>query len=162
MRSVVSLPPVQIGLINESVISPNTADCPKNINIITQRSNNINFIPVPSLKLVYRFTTTITVPRNNLRTKSRPRAHARNVVTTITNFKDKFSPLSTLFISNSRLLLSKTDELASTVIIYSVEVAVITETWLSADGPRTATDLPGYSLVRHDIASALMLRISYS
>ena len=96
-------------------------------------------------------TTTITVPRNNLRTKSRPIAHARNVVTTFTNFKDKFSPLSTLFISNSRLLRSKTDELASTVAIYSVEVAVITETWLSVDGPRTATDLPGYSLIRHDI-----------
>jgi hypothetical protein len=55
-----------------------------------------------------------------------------------------------LFNSNSRSLQSKTDELASTVAIYSVDVAVITETWFSADVPSTAIDLPGYSLIRQD------------
>jgi hypothetical protein len=33
-----------------------------------------------------------------------------------------------------------------------VEVAVITETWLSADVPSTAIALPGYSLIGHDIS----------
>ena len=55
-----------------------------------------------------------------------------------------------MFVSNSRSLQSKTDDLASTVAVYSVDVAVITETWLSADVPSTAIDLPGYSVIKYD------------
>jgi hypothetical protein len=36
------------------------------------------------------------------------------------------------------------------VAVYSVDVAVITETWLSADVPSTAIDLPGYSVIKYD------------
>jgi hypothetical protein len=86
-----------LSLNYERVISPNTTDInyPKNINIITQRSNKNNLNPVPSIELVYKIPTRITVRRNNLRAKTRPRIHARKVVTTNANFKDRHSPLPT-------------------------------------------------------------------
>ena len=67
-----------------------------------------------------------------------------------TNVNNTIPSLPALFISNSRSLLSKTDELSCTVANHSIDVAVITETWLSADISNSAVDLPGYSVIRHD------------
>jgi hypothetical protein len=36
------------------------------------------------------------------------------------------------------------------VAVYSIDVAVIIETWISADVPSTAIDLPGYSVIKYD------------
>lgn len=61
-----------------------------------------------------------------------------------------YSPLPTLFISNSRSLTNKIDELTSTVTAHSADVAVITETWLSENVPCAVIDLHGFSVLRRD------------
>ena len=113
----------------------------------------------------YSIPTRITVRRNNL-PRLRPRVHARKVI--VINSSSKTSSLPSLFVSNSRSLRSKIDELACTVATYPVHVGVITETWLSDDVASPAVELRGYSMIRHDrfdgrrvAVSAFMLKISF-
>ena len=115
----------------------------------------------------YSIPTRIIVRRNNL-PKLRPRVHARKVIVINSSSKDKTSSLPSLFVSNSRSLRSKIDELACTVATYPVDVVAITETWLSHDVPSPAVELRGYSMIRHDrfdgrrvAVSAFMLKISF-
>ena len=60
------------------------------------------------------------------------------------------SSLPNLFVSNSRSLISKIDELSATVKSYTSDIVVVTETWLSSNVPNSAIDISGYSLLRHD------------
>ena len=139
----------------ENIISPNgtnfnpptTFNCINNINNNSfNNSNNFNLVSPTEL---YSIPTRITVRRNNL-PKLRPRFHARKVIVINSSSKDKTSSLPSLFVSNSRSLRSKIDELACTVATYSADVVAITETWLSDDVPSSAFELRGYSMVRHD------------
>ena len=98
---------------------------------------------------LYSIPTRITVRRNNL-PKLRPRLHARKVIAINSSFKVKTSSLPSLFVSNSRSLRSRIDELACTVATYPVDVVAIPETWLSDDVPSSAVELRGYSMIRHD------------
>jgi hypothetical protein len=43
------------------------------------------------------------------------------------------SSLPNLFVSNSRSLISKIDELSATVKSYASDIVVVTETWLSSN-----------------------------
>ena len=139
----------------ENIISPNSADFnfPTNFNCINNINNNSfnnnnNFNLVSPTEL-YSIPTRITVRRNNL-PKLRPRLHARKVIVTNSSSKDKTSSLPSLFVSNSRSLRSKIDDLACTVATYSADVVAITKTWLSDDVPSSAVELCGYSVIRHD------------
>ena len=98
---------------------------------------------------LYSIPTRITVRRNNL-PKLRPRLLARKVIAINSSSKVKTLSLPSLFVSNSRSLRSKIDELACTVATYPVDVVAITETWLSDDVPSSAVELRGYSMIRHD------------
>ena len=123
---------------DENIISPNVVNLnsPTNFNCINNinnnsfnNSNNINNFNLVSPTELYSIPTRITVRRNNL-PKLRPRLHARKVIVTNSSSKDKTSSLPFLFVSNSRSLRSKMDELACTVATYPVDVVAITETWL--------------------------------
>ena len=130
--------------------SPTNFNCINNINNISfNNSNNTNNFNLVSPIELYSIPTRITVRRNNL-PKLRPRLHARKVIAINSSSKVKTSSLPSLFVSNSRSLRSKIDELACTVATYSVDVVAITETWLSDDVPSSAVELRGYSMIRHD------------
>ena len=58
--------------------------------------------------------------------------------------------LPSLFLSNSRSLVNKIDELSETVFSLSVDIVVITETWLSPNVNNSAINLNGFSTFRHD------------
>ena len=125
-------------------------NCINNINNISfNNCNNTNNFNLASPIELYSIPTRITVRRNNL-PKLRPRLHARKVIAINSSSKVKTSSLPCLFVSNSRSLRSKIDELACTVATYPVDVVAITETWLSDDVPSSAVELRGYSMIRHD------------
>ena len=139
--------------INERVISPNTADInyPKNINIITQRSNKINLNSVPSIELVYKIPTRITVRRNNLCVKTRPRTHARKVnvnnlvcVNFVSNPKPDMLRFATI---NARSLRNKVAVFSDYIVDQNIDVCVVTETWLKDMDTTSIAGvcLPGYS-----------------
>ena len=140
----------------ENIISPNGTNfnSPTNFNCINNinnnsfnNSNNFNLVSPTDL---YSNPIRISVRRNNL-PKLRPlRFHARKVIVINSSSKDKTSSLPSLFVSNSRSLRGKIDELACTVATYPADVVAITETWPSDDVPSSAVELRGYSMIRHD------------
>ncbi len=58
--------------------------------------------------------------------------------------------LPSLFLSNSRSLVNKIDELSGTVSLLSLDIVVITETWLSPNVSNSAINLNGFSIFRRD------------
>ena len=58
--------------------------------------------------------------------------------------------LPSLFLSNTRSLANKIDELCGTVSSLSPDIVVITETWLSPNVNNSAINLNGFSTFRHD------------
>ena len=58
--------------------------------------------------------------------------------------------LPSLFLSNSRPLVNKIDELSGTVSLLSLDIVVITETWLSPYVSNSAINLNGFSIFRRD------------
>ena len=81
------------------------------------------FDEVTSKKSVNNIPTRITVRRSNSHAKSRPRFPTSKVINT--NSEKVYSPLPTMFISNSRSLPNKIDELTNTVSIFSVDIVLI-------------------------------------
>ena len=153
---------------DENIISPNVTNfnsptnfnCINNINNISfNNSNNTNNFNLVLPTEFYSIPTRITVRRNNL-PKLRPRFHARKVIAINSSSKVKTSSLPSLFVSNSRSLWSKIDDLACTVATYPVDVVSITETWLSDDVPSSAVKLRGYSMWSYSV-SAFTLKISF-
>ncbi len=61
-----------------------------------------------------------------------------------------FTSLSSLFLSNSRSLINKIDELSGTVSNLSADIVVITETWLSSAIDNAVINLSGYTTLRRD------------
>ena len=86
--------------------------------------------------------------------KSGKSFNRRNNLIYISGHQTKKAPslssLPNLFVSNSRSLISKIDELSATVKSYTSDIVVVTETWLSSNVPNSAINLCGYSLLRHD------------
>ena len=58
--------------------------------------------------------------------------------------------LPSLFLSNLRSLVNKIDELSGTVSSLSLDIVVITETWLSPNVNNSAINLNGFSIFRRD------------
>jgi hypothetical protein len=68
-----------------------------------------------------------------------------NYLIYISGHQTKKAPLLSsqpdLFVSNSRSLISKIDELSTTVKSYASDIVVVTETWLSSNVPNSAIDI---------------------
>ena len=74
-----------------------------------------------------------------------------NIVNNIVIQPEKsFTSLSSLFLSNSRSLINKIDELSGTVSNLSADIVVITETWLSPAIDNAVINLSGYTTLRRD------------
>ena len=58
--------------------------------------------------------------------------------------------LPSLFLSNSRSLVNKIDELSGTISLLSLDIVVIRETWLSPNVSNLAINLNGFSIFRRD------------
>ena len=83
--------------------------------------------------------------------KSTAASHRRynpNSCFQITNASNSYLPC--LFLSNSRLLVYKIDELSSTASVFSADIVVITETWLSSNIDNSVINLSGFSTFWRD------------
>jgi hypothetical protein len=77
--------------------------------------------------------------------------HTSNSSPTSTNSTKKTrTNLPELFLSNTRSLVNKTDELSSTILSLNPDVAIITETWLTSYVTDDLISIPGYNVYRKD------------
>ena len=77
-----------------------------------------------------------------------------NNLTPITTLKCRLPTLKwrlpTLLNSNSRSIVHKIDEMTNIIDDNEVDIACITETWLSDEVPHCVTDIDGYTFERRD------------
>ena len=76
-----------------------------------------------------------------------PRAHDISSQNTKTNTQ---TILPSIFLSNTRSLVSKIEDLEIVVNQNNADIVCITETWLTESIPNSAVDIKNYSLVRKD------------
>ena len=94
-------------------------------------------ITVRDHRTIRNYSSGILSNRCNLR-KIKISSHAPNTF------------LPSLFLSNLRSLVNKIDELSGTVSSLSLDIVVITETWLSPNVNNSAINLNGFSIFRRD------------
>ena len=85
--------------------------------------------------------------RNLVALRPIPRFH--DISSQNTNTNTKFI-LPSIFLSNTRALVSKIEDLEIVVNQNNVDIVCITETWLTESIPNSAVDIKDYSLVRKD------------
>ena len=113
-----------------------TMQIPLTRNISTHAS--ILLFPPESPRRVYR----------SLYSKDTSCIHVRSIISPSPLRSN--SSLLILFVSNTRSLVNKIDELSSTVPHYLADFIAIRETWLPENISCTCIDLPGFSVLRHD------------
>ena len=120
----------------------------------SRRTTNLN------LNISTRYIPSIMRPRTIKNSIGPTRLNNRHLISIPTHAKTKYS-FPKLFLSNTRSMVNKLDEIHGTISINSCDVTVITETWLTSNVTDNLISIPGFVHMSGEIALVINVVVGY-